>query len=93
MYIGNFIQYLKDKNYSKYTIKSYEKDLYFFTLFLKQQKVDTINVDYSLLRKYLTVLYEQNYSKKTIARHISTLKSFYKYLTKIKNRSKSNVVN
>lgn len=83
-YIGKFIEYLNDKNYSKYTIHSYQKDLSFFEEFLNREKVEIVKVDYSLLRKYLTVLYEKNYSKKTIARHISTLKSFYKYLTKIK---------
>ena len=83
-YIGKFMEYLNNKNYSEHTTNSYKKDLDFFIEFLKEEKVNIINVDYKLLRKYLTVLYEKNYSKKTIARHISTLKSFYKYLTKIK---------
>lgn len=83
-YIGKFMEYLNNKNYSEHTTNSYKKDLDFFIEFLKEEKVNVINVDYKLLRKYLTVLYEKNYSKKTIARHISTLKSFYKYLTKIK---------
>lgn len=79
---NEFMDYLKEKNYSNYTIKSYEKDLDFFCDFLKKEKVDSTQADYNLLRKYMSVLYEQNYSKKTIARHISTLKSFYKYLVK-----------
>ena len=81
-YINKFIDYLNGKNYSKYTINSYLKDLDFFEEFLNVEKINIKNVDYHLIRKYLTVLYEKKYSKKTISRHISTLKSFYKYLTK-----------
>jgi len=37
-------------------------------------------VDYSLVRKYLVFLYEKKYKNTTICRHISSLRSFYKYL-------------
>ena len=81
-YIDKFIEYLNNKNYSEHTTNSYKKDLAFFIDFLKQENINIKKTDYKLLRKYLTVLYEKKYSKKTISRHISTLKSFYKYLTK-----------
>ena len=82
----DFLKYLKDeKNYSKYTVINYGKDLKLFMSFLKDEKIEKIdNVDYQIIRLYLSFLYDREYSKKAIARHISTLKSFFKYLMKEK---------
>lgn len=79
-----FLKYLKDeKNYSKYTIINYGKDLKLFMNFLKDEKIEKLkNVDYQIMRSYLSFLYDKEYSKKAISRHISTLKSFFKYLLK-----------
>ena len=77
-----FLNYIKNKNYSNYTIDSYNKDLDNFYIYLKQNNTDIKKVNYKFLRGYLTVLYDKKYSKKTIARNISTLKSFFKYLKK-----------
>ena len=83
--IKKFILYIKDKNYSKYTIICYQKDLSDFNDFLIEININNINqIDYKILRKYLASLYEKKYSSKTIARKISTLKSMYKYLIKNK---------
>ena len=78
-----FLNYIKNKNYSNYTIDSYNKDLDNFYIYLKQNNTDIKKVNYKFLRGYLTVLYDKKYSKKTIARNISTLKSFFKYLKKL----------
>ena len=77
-----FLNYIKNKNYSNYTIDSYNKDLDNFYVYLTQNNTDIKKVNYKFLRGYLTVLYDKKYSKKTIARNISTLKSFFKYLKK-----------
>ena len=87
-----FLNYIKNKNYSNYTIDSYNKDLDNFYIYLKQNNTDIKKVNYKFLRGYLTVLYDKKYSKKTIARNISTLKSFFKYLKK-ENIIKSNPMN
>ena len=87
-----FLNYIKNKNYSNYTIDSYNKDLDNFYIYLKQNNTDIKKVNYKFLRGYLTVLYDKKYSKKTIARHISSLKSFFKYLKK-QNIIESNPMN
>lgn len=82
--INNFLEYLeKEKNYSYYTIKNYQIDLSTFASFLQEEKISNIKkVDYKMIRKYLKCLYEKKYQNKTIARHISTLRSLYKYMLK-----------
>lgn len=87
-----FLNYIKNKNYSNYTIDSYNKDLDNFYVYLTQNNTDIKKVNYKFLRGYLTVLYDKKYSKKTIARNISTLKSFFKYLKK-QNIIESNPMN
>lgn len=87
-----FLNYIKNKNYSNYTIDSYNKDLDNFYVYLNQNNTDIKKVNYKFLRGYLTVLYDKKYSKKTIARNISTLKSFFKYLKK-QNIIESNPMN
>lgn len=81
-YIDDFIKYIRNKNYSNYTISCYEKDLNQYLEFLNENKKNILDVDYKFLRTYLSMLYDKKYAKKTIARHISSLKSFYKFLFK-----------
>ncbi len=77
----DFYKYLEDKGYSLNTINSYKKDLNQFVLFTKD--IDINKIDYNFIRNYLQFLYNQKYSSKTVSRHISSLKSFFKYLVKM----------
>lgn len=80
-YIEKFIRYLEiERNYSGYTIVNYRLDLEDFSHFLG--KVPVENTDYLLLRKYLATLKEKNLGSKTVARRLSTLRSFFKFLTR-----------
>ena len=63
-----------------YTIKSYNEDLLAFYMYLDENNI--INIDYNLIRGYLNYLYNLKFSNKSIARHISTLRSYFKYLLK-----------
>lgn len=77
--IDDFLDYLKvERHYSKYTIISYKTDLEEYKEYLKSK--DIRDTDYKFIRSYLTYLFDRKYEKKTISRHISTLRSFYKYL-------------
>ncbi len=77
-YIEKFLSYLEiEKNYSHHTLINYKKDLSDFSKFVKQP-VDKI--DYFIFRKFLAHLNAQGYSKKTVSRKISTLKSFFNFL-------------
>lgn len=82
--LEEFISYLEiEKGYSKYTIINYERDLESFFDFLNRELIDNIkDVDYKVIRTYLSILSEHKYAKKTIARNISSLRSFFKYLKK-----------
>lgn len=90
----SFLKYLKEeKNYSKYTVINYGKDLKLFLRFLKDEKITDIKkIDYKIMRTYLSFLYDLDYSKKSIARNISTLRSFFHYLLK-ENKIDSNPMN
>lgn len=79
-----FLDYIGiEKKYSDYTITNYEEDIKIFVDFLKTEGINKFkNVDYQVVRIYLRKLHEENLSKKTIARRISTLRSLFKYLLK-----------
>jgi len=91
-FIEQFIQYLSaERNASPHTCRCYQKDLKEFENFLKSQSegISSLgeqawgSVDRIVIRKYLSVLYRRN-KKSSIARKISTLRSFFKYLVREK---------
>lgn len=78
-YVQQFISYLQvEKNYSHHTIQNYRSDLEYFLTFI--DKTPVVKVDYQLLRKYLAHLRGQQLKPRSLARKLSTLRSFYKYL-------------
>src|SRR5690554_4203612 len=81
-YSDDFIEYLQiEKNASPYTIQFYRKDLESFFTFLEQEAVtDVDQIDYRLVRIYLTDLYKLKQSRRTVSRKLSSLRSFFKFL-------------
>jgi tyrosine recombinase XerC len=80
-YIEKFIRYLEiEKNYSSHTILNYKLDLSDFKIFLGE--VDIAKVEYLLLRKYLAVLKEKKLGSRSVARHLSVLRSFFRFLNR-----------
>lgn len=79
-----FIEYLQiEKNSSHYTIENYKRDLHEFFLFLEEHSIsDVAAVEYFDARLFLTILYDRNLSKRTVARKISCLRTFYKLLVR-----------
>jgi integrase/recombinase XerC len=76
-----FLTFLKaEKNYSKHTLSSYATDMREFHVFLDKTRVD--EADVPMLRKYLAVLREKGYSKRTVARRMASLRSYFKFLTR-----------
>ncbi len=84
--ISNFINYITaEKGYSAHTIRNYESDLRQFSKFVvtkknvkeEDQRIEL--VDYKLIRSYLGELFT-TCRRKTIARKLSALKSFFRYL-------------
>lgn len=80
-YIEKFIRYLEiEKNYSPHTILNYRLDLEGFAKFLGNTEIE--KVDYLTLRKYLAILKEKRLVNRTIGRRLSSLRSFFKFLTR-----------
>lgn len=78
-YIEKFINYLKvEKNSSPHTITNYEVDLKFFASFIGDR--DVASLDHLALRKFLAQMRTKNYAKRTIARKLASLRSFFRFL-------------
>jgi integrase/recombinase XerC len=84
--IASFIRYIQtEKRYSAHTIRNYESDLRQFGKFvaakrdLKEADAGIDLVDYMLIRSYLGKLFDKC-RRTTIARKLSALKSFFRYL-------------
>jgi integrase/recombinase XerC len=89
-FIDQFIHYLSmEKNASPHTCRCYQSDLEEFEDYLKNSglvlaasgEVEMGKVDRMVIRKYLSILHLKN-KKSSIARKISTLRSFFRYLNK-----------
>ncbi len=101
-HLKEFLNYLKfSRNYSENTVISYENDLR--QLFEYAEKSGAVNTNKDLVNDKLDLVFlktfiaelsdpfkrEGKYSKKTISRKISVIKSFYKFLYKNKYISKN----
>lgn len=77
-YLNNYLEYLKiNKKYSENTILSYKDDiLEFFEVIGK----DSIYIDESNIRVYLSYLYDRKLSKNSVSRKLSGVRGFYNYL-------------
>ena len=76
--IEKFINYIKyEKRFSDHTSLNYQKDLIDF---IEYENKEINNISLNDIRNYLKYLYDKKYTNATIARKISTLKSFFKYL-------------
>ncbi len=80
--IKEYLDYLEyARKYSLYTVDNYDKDISSFKDYLDNKEITSFSrVNYQIARDYLVKLYEKNYSNKTICRHISSLRNFYKFL-------------
>jgi len=90
--IDRFVRYLSiEKNVSPHTCRAYQKDLEQFEGFLKVSgmpltrtgRVDLTKADRLTIRSFMSFLHRKN-RKSSIARKISALRSFYKFLVKEK---------
>lgn len=90
-YVDKFLEYLEyQKNYSDYTIKNYELDLEEYFKFLEDKKLDFKRIKYQDTVEFLKKLKDNNDSKNSISRKLSSIRSFYKYLV-INNIVETNV--
>ncbi len=85
-YVDAFIVYITDvRGASMHTAEAYAHDAVQFMDFLaarwgEARSDDFISVDYRTVRDYIGHLHRQKYEKKSIARKITALRSFFRYL-------------
>ncbi len=90
---NRYINHLEaERNVSPYTVRNYTSDLVGnykrgsekgFFQFLRLRRIDSLEkVDKQVLRDYLAYLLEQGIVKASIARKISAIRSFYRYLVR-----------
>jgi len=78
-YLDKFISYLEiEKNYSPHTLLNYRIDLEEFLKFIDPIPIN--KVEYLLLRKFLAQMRGKQYRSRTLARKLSSLRSFFKFL-------------
>ncbi|SHH94789.1 integrase/recombinase XerC [Chryseobacterium oranimense] len=84
--LEKYLQYLQlEKRYSPHTITSYRKDLEDFSHFYLKTEAsgDISKADKKIIRNFIVELSENNISKRSINRKLSSLRSFYLFLLKI----------
>ena len=70
-----------EKNASQYTVRNYTNDLMEFFDFVTGQGIESLkDVNKQTLRAYMAHLMEQGKAKSSIARKLSAIRSFYRYL-------------
>lgn len=75
----------KERNYSHKTIVAYVGDVSSFVLFVEEElELGYLKVTYDEVRLWLVVLSEAGLSNRSINRKMSSLRSFYSFLQKIK---------
>lgn len=87
MWKEKFINYLRyEKNYSSLTEISYLKDLSQFEEFIVAEcgGFNPSDIDSDLIRIWITQLMEQGFKPHSVNRKLSAVKSFFKYLKKIR---------
>ena len=79
---NKYINYLEaERNASPYTVRNYATDLLGFFQFLSDRGIDSLKeVDRHVFRDYLSHLMEKGFVKASIARKLSAIRSFYRYL-------------
>ena len=78
-FVHKFINYLQiEKNYSDHTVTNYKIDLKEFSGSIKDKPIEQVtHVD---VRLFLARLKEKNFSKRSVARKMACLRSFFKFL-------------
>ncbi|MFH1867453.1 MAG: tyrosine recombinase XerC [Candidatus Omnitrophota bacterium] len=80
-YVDKFIRYLEiEREASKHTILNYKVDLKTFSSFLGNKELEM--VDYLTIRQFLAYLKQKKLARASIARSLSVLRSFFKFLVR-----------
>lgn len=80
--LDKFITYLhSERNYSDYTVLNYRNDITEFLNYLEANKfANYLTIKSNIIRYYLSRMSDLGYKPRTIARKMSSLRSFYRFL-------------
>ena len=84
--IERFLEYIEvERRYSPHTVTSYRKDLNDFSVFLMRTEShqDFTKVDKKIIRNFMTELSLAEFSKRSINRKLSSLRSFFVFMLKV----------
>lgn len=77
-----FLEYLRvEKGLAANSVSSYRRDLVDFLEFLHRQKRTLRSLHREQIRQYLRSLYERGLAPRSVARHLVTLRNFFRFLT------------
>jgi integrase/recombinase XerC len=80
-FIRMFFEYLQaERGVSPHTLAAYEDDLRDYAQFLEGTGCDFAAVDHLVIRRFLGSLLDRGLSKRSAARKLACLRSFYKFL-------------
>ncbi len=84
-FIDRYLNYLiTEKGLSKNTIESYSRDLARFMTYLNARQTDRFDtIDTSVILKYVIALRNDGLSAKSRARHLVSLRGFFRFLVQI----------
>lgn len=68
------------QNRSAHTIRNYRIDILAYLRWCKREDLDPFRIRHQQIRRYLAYLDQARYSRKTINRHLSSIKGFYRWL-------------
>jgi integrase/recombinase XerC len=81
--IARFIGFLRyERNASPCTIREYRRDITQFFDFLTPPGEKTIpldEIDHKIIREYVSSMYDQRLERSSIARHLASLRTFFKF--------------
>lgn len=82
IFLSEFLENIEyQRGYSDNTVTNYEIDIEEFINFLNDKNISNIKkVDYKIVKMYLMHLYDKKYSRNSVSRKLSSLRSFFKYL-------------
>jgi integrase/recombinase XerC len=86
--VDSYLASLKsERNFSPYTLVNYRLDLEQFIKFLAERKKLLSRVDRAVAREFLYHLEGDKYSRRSLARKISAVRSFFRWLVREKKAS------
>lgn len=78
-----FLEYLRvEKGLAANSVTSYRRDLLDFFEFIHKQKLNLRAIRREEIRQHLRSLHERNLAPRSVARHLVTLRNFFRFLAK-----------